>query len=208
MTRWLSDSLRLVAAASVVVFGIPLIALGIGALLERKVLSSWVLSPLAVAAFLGLIALVMIVFNRSELSHSLDEQSIRRLEESGMLISEIYHARRAFGVEEVEDEGPRYFIEIEDGRVLFLSGQYLYDYEPGDGQTRRFPCSEFVLRCHGKKGYTVDITCKGTVIEPETVMPPFNGAAFKAGFVPGDRGVIVNRSYDELKSELKAALLS
>ena len=60
---------------------------------------------------------------------------------------------RAFGVKEFEDEGLHYFLELTDGRVLVLSGQYLYDYEAisDDSETNRpraFPCSEFTLRRH------------------------------------------------------------
>ena len=45
-------------------------------------------------------------------------------------MSERFTASRAFAVEEFEDEGSHYFVDLTDNRVLFLSGQYLYDYEP------------------------------------------------------------------------------
>ena len=71
-------------------------------------------------------------------------------------------------MEEFEDEGLHYFIELVDGRVLFLSGQYLYDYEPisddpESNQPRSFPCTEFTVRRHKNDGCVVDLLRAGTV---------------------------------------------
>ena len=43
-------------------------------------------------------------------------------------------------MEELEDEGVSYFLELDDGAVLFLSGQYL------DEDESPFPCTEFIVR--------------------------------------------------------------
>lgn len=75
-------------------------------------------------------------------------------------MSEAYRVKRAFQVEEFEDEGSHYYIELDDRRVLFLSGQYLYDYDSED-PPRAFPCTEFVVRRHRTKGYVVDISLSG-----------------------------------------------
>jgi hypothetical protein len=64
--------------------------------------------------------------------------NVRKLEKHGMLLSRAYEARRAFQVEELDEEGLHYFIELEDHGTLFLSGQYLYNYNCED-QPRTSP---------------------------------------------------------------------
>ena len=69
--------------------------------------------------------------------------TLARLESQGLLLRQRFRANRAFGVDELEDEGSHYVIELEDRSVLFLSGQYLYEFSieeyqrcevPGDGE--------------------------------------------------------------------------
>lgn len=96
---------------------------------------------------------------------------------------------------EFEDEGLHYFLELADGRVLFMSGQYLYDFEPISddpemNQPRSFPCSEFTVRRHTKEGYVVDMVCGGTVLEPEVSAPPFEKSDWRGNRVPEDGQVI------------------
>ena len=135
-----------------------------------------------------------------------EEEQIEDLEKAGRLHREHFRAVRAFEVEESEDEGSQYFIELEDKRVLFLAGQYIYDYEPREEDPpeppnpRTFPCTEFeVLRyvrdCGTKDGW--GINCIGTVIEPECTTPPFTDYAQ----IPEDGTIISDRSYDEIKME-------
>jgi hypothetical protein len=133
------------------------------------------------------------------------EQHKRELEQLGLLESTAFRATRAFGVEEFEDEGLHYFLELADGRVLFLSGQYLNDYEPisddpGMNRLRAFPCTEFTVRRHRKEGYVVEIVCGGSVLEPEVMAPPFGRKVWQANRVPED-GQVMTRAYDHLKRE-------
>lgn len=139
------------------------------------------------------------------------EEHLRELEQRGLLESTTFRATRAFGVAEFEDEGLHYFLELADGAVLFLSGQYLYDYEPiaddpDVNQPRTFPCSEFTVRRHRTEGYVADVLCTGDVLEPEVMAPPFGMGYWHAGDVPEDGRVIRDRTYDDLKrSRMKAA---
>ncbi|HYO76001.1 MAG TPA: hypothetical protein VE010_06015 [Thermoanaerobaculia bacterium] len=118
-----------------------------------------------------------------------------------LLVADHFTARRAFHVEEFEDEGSHYFIELTDGEVLFLSGQYLYDYEPerSDAPERRFPCSDFTVRRHRDERYVVDIICRGEILEPELNAPPFSDEDHENGTVPDD-GEILQTPYDEIKA--------
>jgi len=112
-------------------------------------------------------------------------------------------ATRAFGVEEFEDEGLHFYIELEEGGVLFLSGQYLYDFEPVDDKSARiFPCSNFSVHRHRNNGYVIDITCGGYILEPEIMVPHFTIKELENDNVPYDGETIRNITYDSLKNDL------
>jgi len=82
-----------------------------------------------------------------------------------------------------------------------LSGQYLYDYvgDPGLGVSRRLPCSDFTVRRHRTEGYAVDIECRGRVLEPEMIAPPFGGAVWREGSVPEDRALVSDGQFATVK---------
>jgi hypothetical protein len=135
-----------------------------------------------------------------------EEEQVAELERLNLLQTTSFRANRAFGVGEFEDEGLHYFLELEDGRVLFLSGQYLYDYEPIDddpelNRARAFPCTDFIVRRHRHDGYVVDIACQGKLLEPEVVTPPFGRKDWKDGRVPEDGAILEDVTYDELKRQ-------
>jgi hypothetical protein len=88
--------------------------------------------------------------------------------------------------------------------VLFLCGQYLYDYEPMEGarkQPRKFPCTEFTILRDKRDGLIVDVVCAGTVIEPEGQAPHFTEADYESGRLPENGQIISDRSYDQIKRE-------
>lgn len=169
----------------------------------------WLVGPVLAAALLGLIGVAQWLFNprgSDPLGRKSGEQRLRQLESLGLLDSAEFRVTRAFGVQEFEDEGLHFYLELADGRVLFLSGQYLYDFEPitddpDVNQPRLFPCSEFTVRRHRKEGWVADMQCRGIVLEPELVAPPFSQRDWKANRVPADGQVIAHQTYDELKRE-------
>jgi hypothetical protein len=133
--------------------------------------------------------------------------TIEDLEKQDLLIREKFDATRAFQVEEFEDEGTQYFVELKNGSVLFLCGQYLYGYEPmGDApklkQPRKFPCTEFTILRDKRDGLIVDVVCGGKVIEPEGEAPHFTEADYESGRLPEDGQIISDRRYDEIKRGL------
>jgi hypothetical protein len=147
---------------------------------------------------------VMIDFPRlprqPKMSEIADDLARRRL-----LLSTSFCADRAFRVDECDGEGPHYFLELEDGGVLHLSGNYLYDYEPGDGSSRHFPCTRFTVRRHADLGYAVDILCSGLIIEPEVEAPPYTAWDFAHGLVPRDGQMLHNLTFDQLRQQRIAA---
>ena len=92
--------------------------------------------------------------------------------------------------------------------MLYLSGQYLYDFEPISddpelNQSRRFPCTEFEVLRHKDRGYVIDIHCAGQVLEPELIASAFTQADWQRG-VPEDGDIIDGKAYDALKRERTA----
>jgi hypothetical protein len=120
------------------------------------------------------------------------------LEKRNLLACTHYCVERAFRVAELKGEGPHYFLELENGGILHLSGAYLYNYEPGNGSVRHFPCTQFIVRRHVQLGQVVDMLCDGVVIEPEAEAPPFTPYDFARGFVPDDGEILRHASFDHL----------
>jgi hypothetical protein len=152
----------------------------------------------------GLIAAALVLFNsRNPLAvvQSVEELA-QELEAQGLLTSQHFAVTRAFEVEEFEDEGMHFYLELSDGRVLFMTGQYLYGYEPHEDEEpplRRFPCDDFVVRRHRDEGHVVDIQCTGNALEPELVAPPFGEDVWREGALPEDGAIIVDATYDQIK---------
>ena len=152
--------------------------------------------------FFGAIYLVWKIDNYKK-TKSQNFPSVEELENAGLLQRDHFRVLRAFQVDEFDDEGPHYFIELEDKRVLFLSGQYIMEYEgyiDGDiNEPRTFPCVEFeILRNRSNKD-AMQILCLGAVIEPECLAPPFT----PKDKIPQDGEIISDRSYDEIRREFK-----
>lgn len=134
------------------------------------------------------------------------DQYIQKLEAKGLLITQSLKAIRAFQVEECEDEGLHYFLELEDASVLYLTGQYLYEYEPITddpewNQPRRFPCTDFTLRRHRQQMTIIDIQCRGTPLEPEGCFSLFSFEDYRMGKIPEDGQIIREQTYEQLKRE-------
>jgi len=167
----------------------------------------WLIGISMPLLMLALIAAAFALFNSSG-SRSLIAQAntVETLEKKGLLVAEAFEAKRAFQLEEFEDEGAHYFIELVNGSVMYLNGQYLYDYEPIDddaqnNQSRKFPCTNFSVRRHKSEGYVVDIVCSGTVIEPDGLAPSFDKSDFKRGNIPEDGEIIKGKAYEQIRAE-------
>jgi hypothetical protein len=172
--------------------------------------------PVVVGLGLGLLLVVLsvvalVLFNpwwAHPFGRMTEEELVRRLESKGLLVSSEFQVRRAFGVQESDDEGLHYFLELVDGQVLYLGGQYLYDYEPITddpeiNQPRRFPCEAFTVHRHKTEGTVVDVVCRGTIIEPEFIAPPFTKRGRRSIGALRDGQVLSDRPYDRLKEEIR-----
>ena len=106
-----------------------------------------------------------------------------------------FSAIDAIQVEEFEDEGSSYFLRLANGEVLFLTGQYLYDYE----ESRRFPCSDFDVVRRSGLDYVLEVVCRGKYITPSKISKPFRLAQFEAGTVPEDMH-LVDVQWEEIET--------
>lgn len=128
----------------------------------------------------------------------------KELEQAGLLEIHEFRARRAIMVEEFEDEGLYYLLDVGDGNTLCLTGQELYDYEPmtekDDGVTspRAFPNTHFVLKLHKIDRYTVALDLLGSPFEPEHVFEHFKGDDFKFDRVMENGQIISHPTFDEI----------
>jgi hypothetical protein len=202
------ELLKLIFAGVLVTFGIFAGVVFIG---PPDPCSMWegMVYLLFIFVWMGLVLFaVMAIFNgRSVLTlgYKTHAQYIRELEEKGLLELEQFRAKRCFQVEEYEDEGLHYFIELEDGTVLFVSGQYLYEYDPDPDDaisTRTFPCDYFTLRSHKQNGHVIDILCHGVPTDPELVVDSLNWNQYSSSDMLHDGKIIADRSYAEIRNEL------
>jgi len=201
-----------VLLAAIFVFGSMLGTVGVLETHFRDQQWPWWTKPLPAFAMLASLLLASVIFNRPGLRPSLRRkplaERLAELELKGLLLRQPFQATRAFAVQEFEDEGSTYYIELADGRVLFLSGQYLYDYEPITddpevNQERSFPCTEFEILRHKDAGYVLDIRCTGKVLEPEITAGPFTREDFRRG-APEDGEIITGKTYESIKRERAA----
>ncbi|MDX9973122.1 MAG: hypothetical protein RBU21_09045 [FCB group bacterium] len=204
--------MRLILAGLFVICGLLVIPLVIAVLENSGPIPAYGRAMLYMSVLVYVPLLIFgafFLFNRRGTTRAMymtPEEYERYLVGNGLLVEERYTAARAFNVEEFGDEGSIYFVELTDGRVLFLMGQYLYEYEPIDDgpdnrQPRTFPCTEFTLRRHRDEGYVYDIKCGGEILEPEVTAAWLGKDVWKKGVVPGDAEIIAGRTYDDLKQE-------
>jgi hypothetical protein len=120
-----------------------------------------------------------------------------RLEQAANDVAEIFtfSAVDAIRVEEFEDEGSSYFLRLTDGKVLFLNGQYLYDYE----ESKRFPCTDFDIVRRSRLDFVMEVVCRGNYIAPSKVLKPFTMEQFQQNEAPEDM-TYVDVAWDEIET--------
>lgn len=194
--------MKLAGAALFVVAGLSGLVVALDAINVLASVPVWVVGGFLSLCLLGLVVTAVWLFGPSlPGAAGIDaEEAIRELDARGLLDLREFRATRAFGVDEFEDEGLHYYVELDDKRVLFLSGQYLYDHEPDPkvDRPRSFPCTEFAIRRHKREGYFVSIECRGRVLEPEVIAPPFRPMDWEDE-IPRDGDLIEDPPYDRLK---------
>jgi hypothetical protein len=136
---------------------------------------------------------------------SIQRRERRRLREQGDRVARelaagyadctTYTITDAVAVEEHEDEGLSYYLLLDDGRTLFLSGQYLD--EPAD--EHGFPWATFEVVRVPIGGWVLRMVRHGPTLAPSHTRAPFSDAEYVSAAVPAD-GTITLRDFEALKA--------
>lgn len=197
VTGFLIKTIKVAACLGVmfIFIGAALASLGEEAVGGR--ILGWI--SLAVAAAAGLAMVRTILPHRVTTPPTLED-----LEAQGMVETAEYTATRAIMVEEFDDEGLFYLLDIGEGRTLCLMGQALYDFEPleaerdGEDRSRRFPNTRFSVLRHREQADILDLLCHGEPFEPLQIFPHFTPKDYKQGLVAVDEQIIHDFTFDEL----------
>ncbi len=166
----------------------------------------WVIFSVGIVPLLILAAYVLFNLGVPRPWNPTPEDVARKLNEQGLLTKETLYATRALQViDDYDNEGPSYLLELIDGGVLFLSGYYLYRIATHRKHMGIFPCTEFTLQRDKQTGQVVNIVCSGTPLSPEIVPLAFSDVNFTTP-VPEDGQIIRDRTYDELHATAMRAI--
>lgn len=118
-----------------------------------------------------------------------------------------YEASRAFAVASLEDEGPHFFVELVDGRVLYLRGGFLAQFQPGPGggastALALFPSSEFDVVLDPSSGEAIDLRCGGAPFELDCFLEASRELAWGHAWLSGE--VIAGVSYETLRARYES----
>ena len=114
--------------------------------------------------------------------------------ENGFAEEITYDAVDAVRVEEFEDLGSNYYLRLADGKVLFLSGQYLYEPETENG----FPNTRFRRTVAPQSRLLLNFECLGAYFAPSSTRPSFTTEEFRSGRIPND-GTILDADFEALR---------
>jgi hypothetical protein len=106
--------------------------------------------------------------------------------EEGALASADYEVTEVVEIEELEDEGLHFLLDIGGGRTLCLSGQYLYK----PVSAGRFPSSRIRVFWNVQAGVTYGVQSLGDRLLPSRKLPPPNRKVLEAGAFPSDRDIV------------------
>ncbi len=123
------------------------------------------------------------------------QNRMAQLDHEGQLMKDAYYVSRVFVIRTTT--GPAYYIGLDDGRVLFLHGDYLAEYDGRKPLTARaFPCTDFSTLRDKTTGQILGLSCTGTRLDPEFTAPENPTRS-----LPADGTLITDRSYSAIKSD-------
>jgi hypothetical protein len=100
---------------------------------------------------------------------------------------------------ELEDEGAHFYLKLADGRVVFLSGQYLEQ----PAAERRFPASRVVIVHAARSGILLRLECEGAYVPPSATLPAFPLEQLDGDDAPGN-GDVLEIDFETLRAEARA----
>jgi hypothetical protein len=111
-----------------------------------------------------------------------------------------YEIVDAIAVQESEDEGIGFYLQLTDGRVLYLGGQYLYEL----AETRRFPSTAFEISRVAASGGFLALTPLGDYLAPSTEREPFTVEEYEHNRIPED-AAFVEAKFEDLRHSRTSA---
>jgi hypothetical protein len=151
--------------------------------------ASWQPGIAVVAIVLAILVMIRMRRGRASWTSSYKEDVLH-----GEAEVATFEVRDALCIEEFEDEGSQYYLQLADGGVLFLGGQYLY--EPEDDGT--FPNTRIRTTRGARSRLLLDLECLGTPLATSAKCRPFTTEDHRAGVVPDD-GAILAIDFESLR---------
>jgi hypothetical protein len=158
-------------------------------LFEAVVGSNWGAGIAAVAMYLAFpIVAIKVWPGRAPES----PRSMELALDEGTLASAEFDISEIVEVQEWEDEGRTYLMDIGNNRTLFVSGQYLY----GVVDSGRFPSTRIRLFWDEQQNLTFGVQCLGDRLIPSRKIAPLPLEVLESENYPEDRDVIGQRLHD------------
>lgn len=133
----------------------------------------------AIAVPLIAVSLAYVVFDKGALRRLMTshEEYVQHELQKGRAARKTLNALRAVSFADLRTGCIAHFLELHDGSVMCLYGQYLCEFEPIDddpelNRQRRFPTSEFSAVRFVKSGELLDFEVGGELVETEVVEEP------------------------------------
>lgn len=151
------------------------LVLGSASVISRAFVANHQHQFLAVAALVGMLCWIFVLANDlSGLKFERDRSRAMAHDAAGSVAYDLdLDIARAVEIEEYEDEGAGFFLELADGRVLCLISQDLYefasDFDPEDDDEDRrgeFPQTRIRYRYAPNSGMLLDLTGIGEPLRP------------------------------------------
>lgn len=119
---------------------------------------------------------------------------IRQDLESNTAAVHILSVVDAIKVEEAEDEGPTFFLELDTGETVAIGGQFLDRVV-----TRGFPWRRFEIREGARSGLFLGLEGRGARVVPSLVKPPLSMATVRALGIGHVRWKILPVAFEDLR---------
>lgn len=104
-----------------------------------------------------------------------------------------YSVRSIIEIEEQDDEGMFFLLEVGENQTLCLRGQYLYE----STESGLFPSPEIKVFWNKRLGFTYGVEGNGNKLEPSQVLPPLSIDQWDFELMPEDREII-NKNISEV----------
>ena len=112
---------------------------------------------------------------------------------SGVLEVSEYSVKSVIEIEESDDEGMFFLLEVGDNQTLCLRGQYLYE----STERGSFPSSQIKIFWNKGIGFSYGVEGNGTKLKPKRKLPPLTENQWQLDFLPEDRDLI-NQDINEV----------